>query len=36
MLDYMKLYRDFEMDPNTFSVAEGKDFLAKLHGKISV
>jgi alpha-glucosidase len=32
-IDYMKLYRDFEMDPNTFSVSEGKDFLSKLHGK---
>lgn len=31
-IDYMKQYRDFDMDPNTFSVAEGKVFLEKLHG----
>ncbi|KAF2093517.1 glycoside hydrolase family 31 protein [Rhizodiscina lignyota] len=30
-IDYMKLYRDFTNDPVTFSVPEGKEFLAKLH-----
>jgi alpha-glucosidase len=32
-IDYMQRYRDFDMDPNTFPVAEGKQFLDKLHGK---
>jgi alpha-glucosidase len=32
-IDYMKSYRDFDMDPNTFPVAEGKQFLDKLHGR---
>ncbi|KZF21148.1 glycoside hydrolase family 31 protein [Xylona heveae TC161] len=30
-IDYMKLYRDFENDPNTFGYAEGKQFLDSLH-----
>jgi hypothetical protein len=35
-IDYMKQYRDFEMDPNTFSITEGQQFLSKLHGKVSL
>jgi alpha-glucosidase len=30
-IDYMKHYRDFEMDPNTFPVNLGQQFLSKLH-----
>jgi alpha-glucosidase len=30
-IDYMNQYRDFENDMNTFSYAEGEEFLAKLH-----
>jgi alpha-glucosidase len=30
-IDYMKHYRDFEMDPNTFPVDLGQQFLSKLH-----
>lgn len=33
-IDYMNRYRDFDMDPNTFSVSEGKQFLDQLHGKL--
>lgn len=32
-IDYMNRYRDFDMDPNTFSVSEGKKFLDSLHGR---
>lgn len=32
-LDYMLQYRDFENDPNRYSYAEGKEFLAQLHEK---
>lgn len=32
-IDYMQRYRDFDMDPNTFSVSEGKKFLDQLHGR---
>lgn len=27
----MKLYRDFENDPNTFGYVEGQEFLSRLH-----
>ncbi|KAK7709058.1 hypothetical protein SLS64_006542 [Diaporthe eres] len=30
-IDYMKSYRDFENDQNTFSYEEGAQFLSKLH-----
>lgn len=30
-IDYMKQYRDFENDPNTFGYVEGAEFLSKLH-----
>ncbi|KAF2435435.1 hypothetical protein EJ08DRAFT_645731 [Tothia fuscella] len=30
-IDYMKAYRDFEMDPNTFAVSEMAAFLSKIH-----
>jgi hypothetical protein len=30
-IDYMNLYRDFEMDPNTFGVEAGQEFLGRLH-----
>jgi alpha-glucosidase len=30
-IDYMKMYRDFENDPNTFGYEEGGIFLSKLH-----
>jgi len=30
-IDYMKLYRDFENDPDRFSYSEGEKFLEKLH-----
>ncbi|KAK9470692.1 glycoside hydrolase [Dipodascopsis tothii] len=30
-IDYMKLYRDFENDPNTFDYESGREFLADLH-----
>jgi alpha-glucosidase len=28
----MKMYRDFDNDPVTFPVSEGKQFLSDLHG----
>lgn len=34
-IDYMNRYRDFDMDPNTFPVLEGKKFLDQLHGRLS-
>jgi alpha-glucosidase len=30
-IDYMKHYRDFAMDPNTFPVDEGQRFLSQIH-----
>jgi alpha-glucosidase len=30
-IDYMKQYRDFENDPNTFDYVQAKEFLGKLH-----
>jgi alpha-glucosidase len=30
-IDYMKEYRDFEMDPNTFPIPEGQKFIEQLH-----
>ena len=32
-IDYMKEYRDFENDPNTFGYSEGKQFLSALHDR---